>query len=102
MILQNGLVQATGFLVAKDKCEHRSLLDDLNTVLKEAGAVHTADGTALHTLAIQSDLPEIMNLTRRSLEASGWIKCYVQGMLKMDATGNSAVDDDVALHRVAP
>ena len=94
MILQNGLAQATGFLLAKNKCEHRSLLDDLNAVLRGAGTVSTTDGSALHDLVIQSDLAGIVNLTRRALEASGWIKRYVQGVLRLDATGDRAVDDD--------
>lgn len=94
MILQNGLAQATGFLLAKNKYEHRSLLDDLNAVLREAGAVSTTGGSALHDLVIRSDLAGTMNLTRRALEASGWIKRYVQGVLRLDATGDRAVDDN--------
>ena len=96
MILQNGLAQATGFLLAKNKHEHRSLLDDLNAVLCEAGVVSTTDGSALHDLVIQSDLVGTVNLTRRALEASGWIKRYVQGVLLLDATGDHTADDDAA------
>lgn len=99
MILQNGLAQATGFLLAKNKREHRSLLEDLNAVLREAGAVSTTDGSALHDLIIQSDLAGTVNLTRRALEASGWMKRYVQGVLRLDATGDHAVDDDAVQPR---
>ena len=97
MILQNGLAQATGFLIAKNsrsRPEHMALIDDLNAVLREAGAVSTTDGSALHDLVIRSDLAGIVDLTRRSLEVSGWIKRYVQGVLRVDATGNRAADDD--------
>ena len=101
MILQNGLAQATGFLLAKDKSEHRALLEDLNAVLRAAGAVpattdegHALDGRALHDRVIRSDLTGTMNLTRRSLEASAWIKRYVQGVLRVDATGDQAAEDE--------
>ena len=109
MILQNGLAQATGFLLAKgksEKSEHRALLEDLNAVLRAAGAVpevtddgraldgRALDGPALHDRVIRSDLAEAMNLTRRSLEASAWIKRYVQGVLRVDATGDQATEDE--------
>ena len=97
MILQNGLAQATGFLLAKGQPEHRALLDDLTAVLRAAGAVPTtvAGGPELHELVIRSELADAMNLTRRSLEASAWIKRYVQGVLRVDATGDrEAIEDD--------
>ncbi len=92
MILQNGLAQATGFLLAKGKQEHCALLDDLNTVLRAARVVDTSDGTALHQKIVGCDLDETLLLTRRSLEASGWIKRYVQGVLRVDATGKQTAD----------
>ena len=86
MILQNGLAQATGFLVAKGKGEdneHKALLDDLTAVLRAAKVVDTADGKKLHCEIIASDDPRRwMQLTRHSLEASAWIKRYAQGLLK--------------------
>ena len=81
MILQNGLAQATGFLLAKGKDEHRALLDDLNDVLRLAKASGAEDGPALHRLVIDADLARTMRLTRQSLQASGWIKRYAQGLL---------------------
>ena len=101
MILQNGLAQATGFLLAKGNREHLALLDDLNAVLHAAGAVpaDTADGRALHDLVIRSTLTETMHLTRRSLEASAWIKRYVQGVLRVDATGDQAAEDETPAPR---
>ena len=100
MILQNGLAQATGFLLAKGKPEHLALLDDLNAVLLAPGSVPTTttDGRALHDLIIQSTLTDAMHLTRRSLEASGWIKRYVQGVLRVDATGDQVIEDDAGSH----
>ena len=103
MILQNGLAQATGFLLAKGNRnpEHLALLDDLNAVLHAAGAVpaDTADGRALHDLVIRSKLTDTMHLTRRSLEASAWIKRYVQGVLRVDATGDQAAEDETPAPR---
>ena len=94
MILQNGLAQATGFLLAKGKQEHRALLDDLNAVLQAAEVTDTSHGAALHQKIIESDLDKALLLTRRSLEASGWIKRYVQGVLRVDATGEQTADAD--------
>ena len=101
MILQNGLAQATGFLLAKGKSEHCALLGDLNAVLIAADAVPetTANGPALHGLIIGSGLTDTMNLTRRSLEASAWIKRYVQGVLRVDATGDQAAEDETPAPR---
>ena len=87
MLLENGLAQATGFLLAKGTSEHLALLDDLNAVLGAAGATNTVNGSDLHQAVIESDLNRTMILTRSSLEASGWLKRYVQGVLGVDATG---------------
>ena len=84
MILQNGLAQATGFLLAKGKGEHQALLDDLNAVLRSAKAVASSSGSELHTEVIKADLSQTMQLTRHSLDASAWIKRYAQGLLKRE------------------
>lgn len=90
MILANGLAQATGFLLAKGKSEHCALLSDLNTVLRATNTSTTDDGPALHQQVIESDLNQTLILTRRSLEASGWIKRYVQGVMRVNATGDTS------------
>ncbi len=87
MILNNGLAQATGFLLAKDESEHCALLDDLNCVLRAANTSDADNGQSLHQQVIESDLRQALLLTRRSLEASGWLKRYVQGVLGVNATG---------------
>lgn len=84
LILQNGLAQATGFLRAKGEAHHTALLDDLAMLLD------SKDGKTLHEQVIAADVAQTMLLTRRSLEAAGWIKRYVQGLLKVDATGEEA------------
>ncbi len=94
MILQNGLAQATGFLLAKgggsDRDHHCMLLDDLNAVLRAGGTLDVADREALHREIIGADLGKTLKLTRHALEASGWIKRYVQGLLRVTATGDDA------------
>jgi CRISPR-associated protein Cmr5 len=89
LILQNGLAQATGFLLAKGKAEHLALLDDLTMVLRETGETGCNNPSGMHQTVIAADTPKTMHLTRRALEASGWIKRYVQGVLKVDATGEA-------------
>lgn len=89
MILQNGLAQATGFLLAKDDSEHRKLLDDLNAVLRAGGTLDVPDRQALHRTIIAADLEQTLKLTRHALEATAWLKRYVQGVLRVDATGES-------------
>lgn len=92
LVLQNGLAQATGFLLAKGKDEHLALLGDLRQVLHAVGATAADDGQALHTQIIAADLEATMLLTRRTLEAAGWIKRYVQGVLGVDSTGEVVAD----------
>lgn len=87
LILQHGLAHASGFLLAKGEKHHHALLDDLAVILRDTGTQNCADGKALHQAAIKADLAQTMQLTRRALEASGWLKRYVQGVLKVDATG---------------
>jgi len=92
MILQNGLAQATGFLLAKGSGspEHLLLLDDLNTVLRAGGGPDVPDRDRLHQRIIAANLGETLKLTRAALEASGWLKRYVQGSLRVSATGDAA------------
>lgn len=94
MILQNGLAQATGFLLSKSEEHHKALLKDLTAVFKQVDAklANIANGEALHDAIIQSDLHQIMRMTREALEIAGWLRRYVQGVLKIDATGE--VNDD--------
>ena len=87
MLLENGLAQTTGFLLAKGNAEHHALLDDLRAVLLAAEATAAANGQSLHQEVIGSDLGRTLILTRRSLEAGGWLKRYAQGVLGVDATG---------------
>lgn len=89
LILQNGLAQATGFLIAKGTKEHLAVLDDLRAILHATQATAAVDQADLHREIIAADLSQTMLLTRRSLEAAGWMKRYVQGVLGVDATGDT-------------
>lgn len=98
MILQNGLAQATGFLLAKGKNaeddHHSWLLDDLNVLLGAGGSVKAPGRDALHQRIVAADLLETLKLTRAALEASGWLKRYVQGLLRLSATGDVVGGND--------
>lgn len=96
MILQNGLAQTTGFLLAKAQKEPHAYaaLEDLVDVLTRSGSSTIQGGaTGLHERVIDADLNETLLLTRRALEAAGWMKRYVQGVLRIDATGTAEGDD---------
>lgn len=80
MILQSGLSQATGFLLAKGCDEHTAYLNDLARVM--AGGL--ANGNGLHQRTINSQIGEYQQLTRRALEASAWLKRYTQALLKAE------------------
>lgn len=93
MILQNGLSQATGFLLSKAPAEdaHKTLLNHLLDAFKQIDEEFKGvkDGEAFHEQVIGSDLKQIMRYTREALEISGWLRRYVQGILKIGATGDS-------------
>lgn len=91
MVLQSGLVQATGFLLAKGKAEHTDFLNDLADVLVESGtltlkAPEGRQGEALHHEIVTSDLAAYQHLTRCTLETAGWFKRYAQAILKAEST----------------
>lgn len=92
MVLQNGLAQATGFLLAKGQPEHIAVLEDLLRVLRAADTTDAADYRALHQEIIAADLARTMDITRRTLDAAAWMKRYVQGVLGVDATGSTESD----------
>ena len=75
MIMQNGLSQAIGFLMAKDKEEHREILQHI------AGLLNSPDGKALHEIILKSNITQYQLLTRRAIEASSWLKRYTQALL---------------------
>lgn len=76
MIMQSGLAQAVGFLMAKNKDEHKELLQHIAILLNEA------DSEALHNKIINSNVTEYQLLSRHAIEASAWLKRYTQALLE--------------------
>lgn len=72
MIMQSGLAQAIGFLMAKDEEEHRLVLQHIEQVLEHK---------MLHQAILKSDITEYQFLTRQTLEATSWLKRYTQALL---------------------
>lgn len=91
MILQNGLPQATGFLLSKaSEDAHAKLLDHLLSAFQKIDKdfYDVQDRRAFHEQIIASDLKKIMRYTREALEISGWLRRYVQGVLKRGPSGD--------------
>jgi len=87
MILQSGLAQTTGFLLAKQNSEHLNVLDDLQSVFQHIHASADKTRDRFHKNILKSDLQQHMAHTRLALEIAGWLRRYVQGVLKVDPTG---------------
>lgn len=78
MILQSGLTQSIGFLLAKGKEEHQAYLTDLAAIVGETNS------RGYHTTIINSTLMDYQQHTRRALEAAAWLKRYTQSLLESD------------------
>ncbi|MEJ2046036.1 MAG: type III-B CRISPR module-associated protein Cmr5 [Reinekea sp.] len=89
MILQNGLAHATGFLLAKGRDEHIAVLKDLKDAFNKTSHYNFAEPEDFHAQLINADLQKTMYMTRHALEIAGWMRRYVQGILKIGATGDS-------------
>lgn len=81
MIMQNGLSQAIGFLMAKDKPEHGEILRHIAKLL------NYQDGYSLHEAILKSDIIEYQLLTRNSIDAASWLKRYAQALLEKALKG---------------
>ena len=90
MILQSGLSQAIGFLMAKgkekeedkDKNQHQILLDHLATLVLGK----QAQDKQLHQIVLEADLKHYQLLTRQTLEASSGLKRYTEALLKKESS----------------
>ena len=78
MVLQSGLCQAVGFLLAKGESHHhhKQLLKHLTDLLNG-----NEDYEKLHRDILKADLTEYQLLTRKALEAAAWLKRYTQALL---------------------
>lgn len=77
MILQSGLSQSTGFLLAKGKAEHIQLLNHLAQMI--GGKGQTAE--TFHTTLLTADLQQYQILTRKAIDAASSLKRYTQALL---------------------
>lgn len=75
MIMQSGLAQAIGFLMAKGKDEHKIIFQHIQTILKKPN---------LHDDILKSNIQQYQILTRQALDATAWLKRYTQALLKKE------------------
>lgn len=75
MILQSGLMQTVGFLLAKGTEEHLTIYQHLKILLNDDN---------LHETVRTSDIVKYQRLTRNAIEASSWLKRYTQALLEKD------------------
>lgn len=76
MIMQSGLAQAIGFLMAKNKEEHKVLLEHIAILLNKN------DPSVLYQAILKSNVTEYQLLSREALDASAWLKRYTQALLE--------------------
>lgn len=111
MIMQSGLMQTIGFYLAKGnikvnnnnnqesktegKNEYRFLLEHLISVLGYTDSDNVSSDTIskFHKQIYESSITEYQILTRKSLEASAWIRRYTQALLEKDSSNNSSDDN---------
>jgi CRISPR-associated protein Cmr5 len=90
MVMQAGLAQGLGFLLAKGKGENGNgygrYLNDLAAVLKASGACGAGSGEALQKHVLGASLAEYQLLTREALAAAGWLKRFAQACIKKNGT----------------
>ena len=96
MILQSGLAQAIGFLMAKDKQEHKVLLSHIVVLvnknespdMKQACLRQTDTVKNMtkdfHGKVVNSDITDYQLYTRKAIEASSWLKRYTQALLQKE------------------
>ena len=71
-----GLAQAVSFAEAKDRSDYLGDLNDILKVLVEGAAVN------LSRESREAGVVDYMRLTRRAVDATSWIKRYVQAFAK--------------------
>lgn len=87
LVLQSGLAQALGFLLAKDTDAHHAYLADLCAVLSEVhGGAADAQGRASEI--VQADVIAYQRHTRQCLAAAVWFKRLAETELKSKTTAD--------------
>jgi CRISPR type III-B/RAMP module-associated protein Cmr5 len=88
MVMQAGLAQGLGFLLAKSKTQtdngYGRYLQDLAAVLKAGKATPANTGEQLQQSAITATLADYRLLTRETLAAAGWLKRFAQAYIKKE------------------
>lgn len=96
MILQSGLAQAIGFLMAKGKQEHKILLSHIVVLVNKnespdmkQACLQQTDGIKkmtkdFHDKVVDSNITDYQLYTRKTIEASSWLKRYTQALLKKE------------------
>lgn len=88
MLLQNGLTQTTGFLLAKkNEAHHSDLLTDLRLIVEALATHQYEDNVDFHEAIIHLNLPQTLAMTRNVLAISGWLRRYVQGVWNIGPDG---------------
>lgn len=83
MIMQSGLAQALGFLMAKGNKEHITYLEHLAVLLNQA------DYGQMYSDILKADITKYQRLTLNALEASSWLKRYTQAFLEKSSGDHS-------------
>lgn len=78
LVLQSGLAQAVGFMLAKAPPKSAAYQRYLSDLAKMLGF---ADGAALQQRAISAELRDYRQLTREALAAASWLKRFGQAYL---------------------
>lgn len=94
MILQSGLSQATGFLLAKGKFLEKTEIERANNefclLLNHLAELLSDDktnkmrGDDLHQLVLNASITEYQLLTRKALDASTCLKRYTEALLESE------------------
>ena len=75
-----GLVQALTFSKSKQKPEHTHIIEDLQNVLRKAGALSQNDDLLVR--ATSADTSAYILLHAQAIEAAVWIKRYAEAFAK--------------------
>lgn len=92
MVMQSGLAQSIGFLMAKSKDneEHQLMLTHIATLLSYQGNDATSN---MRQSILISDLTQYQLLTRNALEATSWLKRYTQALLEKEGANKTDTAD---------
>jgi CRISPR-associated protein Cmr5 len=101
LVRQNGLQQTLAFYAGKAYAKDESGTEPQNTaegkfldhISKKLNLSGTNHADILQELA-KTDLQSYMRHTRRCLELALWYRRFVESVLKVDATGNIAPEND--------